>query len=79
GDCLSQIRVGLVSIQWNRDIFLCVRFVFGDLSHRRHLRLSTDESSPNQRFGDFIWVFDPGINVLTFSLKGIDSRDYLFV
>ncbi|KAL1192973.1 hypothetical protein V5N11_035422 [Cardamine amara subsp. amara] len=75
-DCsLSQIHISSVSIQWNRDFLLCVRFISGGFYHWRHLRFSTDESSPNQSFGDFIWVFDPGINRLTFRLHGIDFRD----
>jgi len=58
----------VISIHLNFDC-PCIRFVYGGLSHRHYLQLSTDEFS--LLCGVIIWVFDPGINGVTLSLEGI--------
>ncbi|KAG7560232.1 hypothetical protein ISN45_Aa05g017730 [Arabidopsis thaliana x Arabidopsis arenosa] len=75
--CLSS-RV--MSTRSNRNVSSYLEFVSGGMSHRRHLRFSTDEFSLVIWLGEVIWVFDPGINRQTFSIEGIGCCDnFLFL
>ncbi|CAH8276737.1 unnamed protein product [Arabidopsis lyrata] len=56
-------------------LFFRKKFVSGGPYHRRHLRLSTDEVSPNLWFGEVIWVFDPGINRQILLIEGSGIHD----
>ncbi|KAG7572570.1 hypothetical protein ISN44_As09g009320 [Arabidopsis suecica] len=52
-----------MSIPWNRDVLLYIRFFSGAFAHCQwNYRLSTGECPLMQWYGGFTWVFDPGIN-----------------
>ncbi|XP_010452329.1 PREDICTED: uncharacterized protein LOC104734445 [Camelina sativa] len=60
----------VMSIHSNRKVF-----VSGGLIHWCHLRFVTDESTPNLRFGEVIWVFNPGIKREFFTIEEIGLCD----